>query len=481
MIWSRRGKAEVRSGRPVILHVAAVEYTATALLNPQMRFLQANGYDVRLACAPDRPQFQASLADFDPVKLAFPRSGDPNAMLQGCRRFVRIVNDIRPAVVHLHTPAAAIPARMIPRSFLPRTTHVVYTVHGFAHVWDGGGWRDQVLERVERLLAARTDVMLFQSREDLEQTQKRGYQTSLRYLGNGVEDVWFSIPSRTIPRAPLELLFLGRLVREKGVLDLLEALATVPDARLSIVGAQLPTERNGVEAAARTRAEAPDLRGRVRFMGPVAKDDMPAVIADCDAMVLPSYREGVPRSLIEGFAAGRPAVATDVRGCRELVRDGVTGLLVPPRNPDQLAAALRRFVHLPPARYREMSAAAHALASQQYRESAVLDRLLDAYAEIGAGLQRSTPLSPAVVGDDFSAGHLGVGAAAEKEHGGGSVQRVGGVDATVQEAQPEQQRADDTPRVSGASEPADKVVKAPLQLSARAGNQPGVDLGEPPE
>jgi glycosyltransferase involved in cell wall biosynthesis len=381
---------------PRILHVAAVEYTATALLAPQLRWLLYRGYDVRLACAPDGPRFGDSLADFQPVVLAFPRSGSPRAMLRACRRLVEIVRELQPAVLHLHTPAAAIPARLIPRAMIPRHIRIAYTVHGFAHVWDGGGLRDRVLESVERLLAGRCDVLLFQSREDLEQTRRRGYRTALRYLGNGVEDHWFSVPPRVAPRSPLELLFVGRLIREKGVLDLLEALALVPGARLTVVGAELPTERDGVEAAARSRAEAPDLQGRVHFRGAVAKEDMPAAVAACDAMVLPSYREGVPRSLIEGFAASRPAVATDVRGCRELIRDGSTGFLAPPRNPNLLAGALRRLVDLSPAGYRAMSAAAHDLADRDYREVTVLGRLADAYSDLGAPPPESASLGSPV-------------------------------------------------------------------------------------
>jgi glycosyltransferase involved in cell wall biosynthesis len=470
--------AEMGARGPAILHVAAVEYTATALLAPQMRWLLACGYDVRLACSPDGSSFQVSLAEFQPVELAFPRSGNPRAMLRACRRFVEIVNEMRPAIVHLHTPAAAIPTRMIFRSLIPRQTRIVYTVHGFAHVWDGGGLRDAVLERVERLLAGRTDLLLFQSREDLEQAGRRGYRTSLRYLGNGVEDGWFRIPARAAVRNPLELLFVGRLIREKGVMDLLEALASVHDAKLTLVGAELPTDRDGVEATARRRAEAPDLRGRVRFLGPVVKDDMPAVIAACDAMVLPSYREGVPRSLIEGFAASRPAVATDVRGCRELIQDGVTGFLAAPRHPDLLATALRRLVDLPPDRYRAMSAAAHELASRQYRESAVLDRLLDAYTELGVAPPLSASLRPPVVGDDLVAGHFGAGAPAEKENGGGPIQGVGPVDMTVEEAQPEQQGADETTSVPRSGQTSDEVIHAPKQLSPRAGSRSRVDLVE---
>jgi hypothetical protein len=208
---------------------------------------------------------------------------------------------------------------------------------------------------------------------------------------------------------------------------------------------------------------------------------MPAVVADCDALVLPSYREGVPRSLIEGFAAGRPAIATDVRGCRELVQDSVTGFLVPPRSPDLLAVALRRLVDLRPEHYRAMSAAAHALASDQYRESTVFRRLLNAYVEIGVPAQGSLSLGPAVVVDDLTPAHLAAGATTKEEPSRGSVDRVGSVNPTVQIAQPEQQSPHYPASVPRASQPSNKMVDAPEQLSPRAGRHPGVDFCKPSE
>jgi glycosyltransferase involved in cell wall biosynthesis len=457
----------------MILHIAAVEYTATALLAPQLRWLNDHGYDARLACAPDGAQFRDSLADFRPVPLAFPRSGDPRRMLAAGRRFVALINELRPDIVHLHTPATAIPIRMIPRRLFPRRTRVVYTVHGFAHVWDGGGWRDLMLERVERQLAGRTDLMLFQSTEDLDQTRRHGYRTTLRYLGNGVEDLWFDVPPPAERRGPLRLIFVGRLVEEKGVLDLLEAMASVPDAELSLVGTELPTERHGVELVARKRADQPDLRGRVRFLGAVPKARMPEVVAGCDALVLPSYREGVPRSMIEGFATGRPAVATDVRGCRELVTDGVTGFLVPPRRPDRLAAALRRLAALPEPGFRSLSTAARDLAHRTYRERTVVDRLVAAYTELGV-----LPASPAVVGDDLARADLGSRAVAEEVERAGAVSGGGIVDDSVEGAQPEQRGADHATCGLRPGQSADEMVQAPQQLRARSGGHAGIDLVE---
>jgi glycosyltransferase involved in cell wall biosynthesis len=468
--------------RPVVLHVAAVEYTATRLLLPQLRALQAKGYDARLACAPDGPDFDRGLAAFRPVRLAFPRSADPVAIGRACHRLVRILRALQPDVLHLHTPAAALPARMLPRLAIPARTRVVYTVHGFPHVWEARGRRDRALERVERLLAPRTDLLLFQSREDLAQAEARGYRTRLRYLGNGVEDSWFAVPARKTPSRPLELLFVGRLIREKGVLDLFDALTAVPDVRLTVAGAQLPTDRDGVEAVLRQRAAAPGLAGRVTFTGLVGKAEMHALVARADALVLPSYREGVPRSLIEGFAAGRPAVATDVRGCRELVEDGVTGFLAPPGQPDRLAAALGAMAALSDERYRTMSTAAGKLASAAYRESVVFDRLVDAYTALGVPDPLSVAsLRPSVVADDLAPAQLGRRAAPEEEDSGGAVAGVRRRHHGVEVPQPEQQDTGEAAGGLGPGEPAHEVVEAPQQLGAGAGHHAGVDLLEPAE
>lgn len=368
---------------PVVLHVAAVEYTVQVLLLPQLRHLAQRGYEVRLACAPDGPRFQPEFSEFRPVRLGFPRSPRPVAIGRALASFVRAVRDIEPDLVHLHTPAAALPARILPRWLLPRSVGLVYTVHGFAHVWDTDRSRDHLLEGAERVLARRTDALLFQSHEDLDRARQLGYRSRLVYLGNGVEDDWFDIPSRRTPGRPLRALYVGRLIREKGLLDLFSALERIPGVSLTVCGAELPTDRDGVESELRERAAIAPLAGRVSFTGFVGPEHVRQHVADADILVLPSYREGVPRSLIEGMAAGRPAVATDVRGCRELVTEGETGWLAPAGDAPALAAALTRAATASPEQYRRHSESARALADARYRESAVFERLVATYEELG--------------------------------------------------------------------------------------------------
>lgn len=372
----------------MILHVAAVEYTAVFLLVPQLQALRRAGYDVRVACAPGPGGFHSALEPFGPVPVAFPRALRPLAMLRAGLQLVRVVRRVRPAVLHLHSPAAAIVARCVPRMLLPRGLKVVYTVHGFAHLWESSSLRDRLLERVERVLSRRTDVMLFQSREDLDGARAAGYRAELVYLGNGVADEWFTAPVVTQRSQPLRALFIGRLVREKGLVDLLDALERVDSVHLEVAGGQLESERDGVADVVERRARSGSLAGRVELLGVVPADELRHRVVASNVVVLPSYREGMPRSLIEGLAGARPAVATDIRGCRELVEDGVNGLLVAPGDVEGLAAALRFMVQADDETYGEMCRQARDGAWRDHRETAVFERLLDAYQGLGVAPPR---------------------------------------------------------------------------------------------
>lgn len=369
--------------RPRVVHVTAVEYTGRALLAPQMEVLQDRGYDVSLLCAPDAEDFGADLMRFNPERVQFPRSIRPLAMARANAEFCERIHALQPDIVHVHTPAVALTVRLLPRRRLPLGTKLVYTVHGFAHVWDRPSSRGTLLERAERTLARRTDALLFQSQEDLEQVRLRGYRTHTFYLGNGVQDDWFTGPRDPSQRVGGRAMFVGRMIREKGILDLLDAVGLAPEINLRVAGTQLPTERDGVEDQVRLRAASEPLSGRVELLGPVGRARIQAEHASNDFMVLPSYREGVPRSIIEGMASGLPAVVTDVRGCRELVQDKHNGFIVPPGDPGALAAALRRMAGLSREEYRRMSRAAFETASTRYRESFVYDRLVDVYSQLG--------------------------------------------------------------------------------------------------
>ena len=134
----------------------------------------------------------------------------------------------------------------------------------------------------------------------------------------------------------------GRMLWDKGVGELVEAARrlklTLPTLRILLVGPPDPENPASIpEAELRRWAE----EGVVEWLG--QREDVAAIWRDAHIGVLPSYREGLPKSLLEAAASGRPLIATDVPGCREIVVDGETGLLVPARDAGALAAALERL------------------------------------------------------------------------------------------------------------------------------------------
>jgi glycosyltransferase involved in cell wall biosynthesis len=168
--------------------------------------------------------------------------------------------------------------------------------------------------------------------------------------------------------------FVGRLDRNKRVEDFITAASLVlrhlSDARFVVAG-------GGVDAAyaedCRDLAARLDLGEQLTFAGPIP--DAQPVLRAVDVLVLPSVLEGHPLVLLEAMALGKPVVATDIPGCREVIRDGVEGLLVPPRNPEAIAAAVIGLLGSPGERAR-LGAAAHARVREEFSEERMLSRLL---------------------------------------------------------------------------------------------------------
>ena len=195
--------------------------------------------------------------------------------------------------------------------------------------------------------------------------------------GSGVDLQRFH-PGLRLPRAPgapLRLLYAGRMLADKGLRELIEAVgrlnAGAVRCQLSLCGF---AGAENVSAIGEAELQQWAQRPGVRWLGP--SDDMPAVYAQADAVVLPSYREGMPRSLLEAGAMGLPAVATDVPGCRHIVSDGVNGLLCEARSADALQAALQRLLSMDDAQRTALGAAGRARVEAGFDEQRVVDAAL---------------------------------------------------------------------------------------------------------
>ena len=182
-----------------------------------------------------------------------------------------------------------------------------------------------------------------------------------------------------LPAGQPIVLLMSRMLWDKGVGEFVEAARVArergADARFVLVGDPDPENPAAI---------APEVLQRWRDSGAVEwwgqRSDAPDVLGQARIVVLPSYREGLPKVLLEAAASGRPMIATDVPGCREVVEPGVTGLLVPPRDAAALAEAMLRLL-AGPERCRRMGEAARGLAEREFGVDAVVSRTLDVYRE----------------------------------------------------------------------------------------------------
>ncbi|NNL84848.1 MAG: glycosyltransferase family 4 protein [Myxococcales bacterium] len=369
-----------------IAHVANTDYFCGFLLRDQLRILRDAGHEVHAVSGPG-PLLDGLRAEGIAVHtVANARRIDPGQDLRTLLAYIRLFRREEFDLVHTHNPKVNVLASIAARA--ARVPRVVSTLHGlYSH--DGQRAAVRKLWRGFESVGARcADLVLCQSAEDVRTARWSRIvpDENLRRLGNGVDLARFD-PRRFGREDRLALRrrfgiaenervigFVGRLVREKGIEDLLEAARELPRTRLLLVG---PDER-GAKADG-LDPTAFSAHASARWLG--LRRDLPPIYATFDTFVLPSHREGFPRSLVESAAMGIPAVATDIRGCREVIAPGETGCLVPPHSPTELMCALRAMLR-DPIRRASWGRAARRRAEAHFDERAVFERVHRAYAEM---------------------------------------------------------------------------------------------------
>lgn len=351
--------------------------------------LRDAGHDVLLVSPPGEygERLRALGLRWEPVPM-HRRSLNPLRELGLLWHLWRVFRRERPALVHGFTIKCAVYGALAAR--LAGVPARVAAVAGMGYVFTSDALRARALRPLVRaLLRAALDGtasrLILQNPDDVALFARARLVDPARIRlipGSGVDLRRFS------PRAddaaagsgPPRVLLASRLLWDKGIAEYVDA-ARALGGRVHCLLAGTPDPGNpaSIEAA---RVRAWHDEGVIEWLGHV--EDMPALLASVDIAVLPSYREGLPRSLIEAAACALPLVTTDVPGCREVVTDGVDGLLVPVRDASALAAAIGRLVD-DPALARRLGAAARAKALREFDERQVVARTLQVYAELPGG------------------------------------------------------------------------------------------------
>lgn len=381
--------------RPRVVHVATSDISLALLLGHQLRALVDAGYDVIGVSGPG--PFAATLAERGirhHVVPSLTRSVDVRADLRAPFDLVRLFRSLQPDLVHTHNPKPGVYGRVAARA--ARVPAVVNTIHGLYALPEDAWTKRLLVYGLERLAVTCSDAEFVQNPEDIATLRRlRVPAHKLHLLGNGIDLARFdpagvSAASVATIRAsvgagPDDVLcgLVGRLVWEKGYQEVFAAVDAlrrrIPNLRVMVAGPSDDAKADAVTKADVDRAAA----AGIVFLG--MRDDVEALYAAMDIYVLASYREGWPRSAMEAAAMGVPVVATDVRGCRQVVDDERSGLLVPVRDAVALAGAIERLARDRELR-RSMGAAAKIKARVEFDETRVISIILGVYEQLlGSG------------------------------------------------------------------------------------------------
>lgn len=370
-----------------------MDFTAYHLLRPLALGLRESGWRVAFCCSPGKGLDLLAKEGFETYPIPIARSYDLARHVRSYSAIVSLLKRERFDAVHGHTPVAGFLARAAART--ARVPIIAYTAHGFYFHKDTSRPLRGIFVAMEKLAASWSDIVFIQSREDWEEASRLRLapREKLIHIGNGVDIERFDrkrnaqAAARFREQNKLEgaLLvgFVGRLVREKGSMEFVRSAACIkreiPQAKFVMVGAPLPSDRDScIEDIELLRMQYALERD---FLLVGYRTDVEIILAALDVFVLPSYREGMPRSIIEAMAASLPVVATDIRGCREEVVDGVTGILVPPRDHESLARAVVDLLRSEEIRAR-MGEAGRRLAVEKFNERRVISSQVAALGEL---------------------------------------------------------------------------------------------------
>lgn len=375
------------AARPKLLFLVTEDWYFCSHRLPIARAARDAGYDVVVATRVADHGGRIEREGFRLVSLSWRRSSmNPLRELGALRELIALYKRERPDLLHHVAIKPAVYGSIAARA--AGSPPVVNMVAGLGYVFTSSGLKPRVMALVlrralKRMLRPHNSRLVFQNPDDeallTELCQPRQGQMVL-IRGSGVNlDEFTPQPEPAQPAVTL----VSRMLWNKGVGDLVEAAQILRQrgepVRVAIVGAPDPENPSSIPE---TQLEAWDHDGIVRWYG--RREDIAEVWSSSSMAVLPTtYGEGVPKALLEAAASGRPIIATDTPGCREIVRHGENGLLVPVNDSGALADAIARLANDAELR-RAMGMRGRRIVEREFSESLVVQQTLDVYRSLHA-------------------------------------------------------------------------------------------------
>lgn len=341
----REGKENMKK----VLYVTTVSRTINAFLIPHINMLLDNGYEVHCACSIDKP-VDKELQRRGVKIFEVPFSRNPLG-IGNIKAFIKLeelqrINDYD--IVHVHTPIAAIYGRLLKLNF--PSLRIIYTAHGY-HFLKGGSKLGWILYYpIEKIMAKFTDVTININKEDYEITKEK-LKPKKCYLLNGVGldlDKYKKLSSKEIQEKRKEfglkdkdfvVLMIAEINKNKNHIQLINAMDILKDKypNIKVLCIGDGTLKESLEKQIILR----NLQNNIFMLG--YRLDVNKLINISDIGILLSRREGLPRNIMEFMACGRKVIATDIRGCRDLICDETIGTLVNVDDYESTAKAIEKY------------------------------------------------------------------------------------------------------------------------------------------
>lgn len=347
----------IKLSKKKVLQVCAVDFSVRTLLVPLIEKSVDNHYEVHTVCTDVGGFKELESKGFNMIDINIDRKISLVSNIKSIIKLYKLMRKEKYDIVHVHTPIASILGRVAAK--LARVPAVLYTAHGFYFHDEMSKKKYGFFYAIEKLAARMlTDWLLLQSKEDYELAINDKFLSKDRiiHLSNGV-DIWSKFNPTLINKEKTLILkkeldlnensfvftFVGRLVEEKGIFELMNAFIRIKEnysnAELVIIGETIESERDQDAIVQLNKMlKYPGIK-HVGF-----RSDIPELLHISNVFVLPSYREGLPRSIIEAMAMKKAIIATNIRGCREEVFPDQNGYLVEKANTEELYISMEKLI-----------------------------------------------------------------------------------------------------------------------------------------
>jgi len=375
-----------------ICYITSIDATIKFILFSQIKFLKRENYDVYAVCSPGKWIKDIEKEKIKVKTIRFKRKISPISDLITLFRLFFYFKKEKFDIVHTHTPKPGLLGQLAAK--MAGIPIIVNTVHGFYFQKRDSWLKRKFFILIEKIAAKCSGLIFFVNKEDMETAIKERICNSnlSRYFGGGINlerfnperfsEEFILAKKKQLGIAPNKKIIgiVARLVREKGYLDLFQAFKKIlrdfPKTTLLVIGPLEPEKKDAINPKV---VKNYNIEKNVIFLG--EREDIDELYPLMDVFVLPSHREGLGISIIEASAIRKPVIATDIRGCQEAIDNGKTGILVPLKNPKELAKAII-YLFENPEKAKEMGKRGREKTKREFDEKIIFSRIKTEYQRL---------------------------------------------------------------------------------------------------